>query len=457
MLLDIVVAGAARDYEYVASDAELHGYDLFHGRADWHALAKMWRARISIYREVLAALGKLPVYTVIRGVDRQRMACRHPDLVNPHSIVLSHLLERIDEHAKKLGQRALVIADELGQEDQRQYRGDLNIYRQTAPTVTEGTGSPRSSTQGGQRSARYRSERRAVGAHRALLVLEALGHSVQIDRTDPAAGDDEQESPWLDTRCGELGQSIEVALSHVGGAQISTRQAERSNLVVDEGRTLGRAISNSLVLHRRDPTFVARAGQPVDVVDGFVSRDAINLGEGVQAQPRGAKEVGHLPPPEAAAEEQRGQTVRVSGSRHRRLWSGGDSTRDPDGVFEVVARDAELLGNDVERLTRPEQAKSILDPSTATSESGLAEAARRIHHDFRDLVGRQPDQPAVTLIIEFEPLQMGVDDFVEHMLPVAHDHQFTRGARQTWCVGGLRVVEQDLGTSSRVVISGGLR
>jgi hypothetical protein len=129
--LDIVVAGAARDYEYVASDAELHGYDLFHGKADWHALAKMSRARISVYREVLVALGRLPVHIVIRGVDRQRLACRHPALVNPHSIVLSHLLERVDEHAKKLGQRALVIADELGQEDQRQYREDLNIYRQT--------------------------------------------------------------------------------------------------------------------------------------------------------------------------------------------------------------------------------------------------------------------------------------------------------------------------------------
>jgi hypothetical protein len=117
-----------------------------------------------------------------------------------------------------------------------------------------------------------------------LLVLEALGHSVQIDRTDPAAGDDEQEWSWFGTRCGEFDQSVEVELGHVGGTQISTRQAECSNVVVDQGYPLGLAISNSVVLHQHGPAFVASASEPVDIVDGFVDGDAIDLGERVQAR-----------------------------------------------------------------------------------------------------------------------------------------------------------------------------
>jgi hypothetical protein len=91
----------------------------------------MPRALISIYREVLSVIGSLPVHVIIRGVDRRRLAARYPAPANPHSIVLSHLLERIDEHAKKLGYRALVIADEVAPTDQWRYRDDLQLYRRS--------------------------------------------------------------------------------------------------------------------------------------------------------------------------------------------------------------------------------------------------------------------------------------------------------------------------------------
>jgi hypothetical protein len=68
----------------------------------------------------------------------------------------------------------------------------------------------------------------------------------------------------------------------------------------------------------------------------------------------------------------------------------------------VSTRDTELVGNDVQRSARAEQVKSVLKPSTATREDGLAETPSGIDHDLRDFVCRQPDQPYVALRIEFE-------------------------------------------------------
>ena len=129
--LDAVVARASRDYPNIAPDAELHGYEVFHGKGNWQALISMHRVRISIYSQVFTAIGSLPVHIIVRGVDRQRLEARYPALVHPHSIVLSHLLERIDEHAKNLGDLALVIADEIGQDDQNQCRDELRLYRES--------------------------------------------------------------------------------------------------------------------------------------------------------------------------------------------------------------------------------------------------------------------------------------------------------------------------------------
>jgi hypothetical protein len=129
--LDAVVTRATHDYANVGADAELHGYELFHGKGCWRGLGRMPRALISIYRQTLAAIGALPVHIIVRGVDRRRLAARYPSPVNAHSIVLSHLLERIDEYASKSGHRAFVIADEIAPAEQWQCRDDLRLYRRS--------------------------------------------------------------------------------------------------------------------------------------------------------------------------------------------------------------------------------------------------------------------------------------------------------------------------------------
>lgn len=128
--LDAVTVKAASAYDEVSADAELHGYELFHGKADWEALRGKPRARIAIYRDTLAALASQPVHIIIRGVDRKRLTARYGERADdPHSIVLQHLLERIDECARYQQELALVIADELSQNDQQQHRKDFRLYR----------------------------------------------------------------------------------------------------------------------------------------------------------------------------------------------------------------------------------------------------------------------------------------------------------------------------------------
>ncbi|MEX2269359.1 MAG: hypothetical protein WEA75_11815 [Acidimicrobiia bacterium] len=112
--LDVVVAKAAAAYTGIGSTAELHGHSLFHGKDDWIPLAMMPRARIGVYADALTAISDYDVQILVRGVNCARLQARyyHPD--HPHSVVLSHLLERVDEHAERQNALVLAIADEVG-------------------------------------------------------------------------------------------------------------------------------------------------------------------------------------------------------------------------------------------------------------------------------------------------------------------------------------------------------
>jgi hypothetical protein len=73
----------------------------------------MHRARIGVYQHAFTEIAKHDVRIIIRGVNVEGLNKRY---INPdpcHSIVLMHLLERIDEHAESLGSNVIVIADEV--------------------------------------------------------------------------------------------------------------------------------------------------------------------------------------------------------------------------------------------------------------------------------------------------------------------------------------------------------
>lgn len=125
--LDDVVDKAADSYSGIGTQAELHGHALLHGKDDWRPIAPMIRARIGVYNDAFAAIAAYDVQIMIRGVHVPRLNERYLYPNHPHTIVLQHLLERVDVYAANQGQPALVIADEVDRANE--YRRDLWRYQ----------------------------------------------------------------------------------------------------------------------------------------------------------------------------------------------------------------------------------------------------------------------------------------------------------------------------------------
>ncbi|MFD9775034.1 DUF3800 domain-containing protein [[Kitasatospora] papulosa] len=126
--LDDVVEKAMDDHGGFRPETELHGYDIFQGKKDFAHLASKPRARIGIYAGALQAIADHDVKIILRGVNVTRLERRYgPNHDEPHSIVLTHLLERVDMLAERKDELALIIADEC--DGQEQYRNDLRVYR----------------------------------------------------------------------------------------------------------------------------------------------------------------------------------------------------------------------------------------------------------------------------------------------------------------------------------------
>lgn len=127
--LDRVVTAAAKAYG-LSSDAELHGHEIFHAGGAWSGVPV--RARVGVFDDVVEAVAAQDVKVIARAMDVVGQCNRYPLPDPPHTVVLQHLLERIDECATRLGDYALVIADEV--DGQAKHRADLSIYREVGTT-----------------------------------------------------------------------------------------------------------------------------------------------------------------------------------------------------------------------------------------------------------------------------------------------------------------------------------
>lgn len=127
--LDRVAAEASKAYG-LAAGVELHGHEIFHAGGAWGGVPV--RARVGVFDDVVEAVAAQDVRVIARAMDvvgqRDRYRCPDP----PHSIVLQHLLERVDECVTGLGEYALVIADEV--DGQAKHRADLSTYRDVGTT-----------------------------------------------------------------------------------------------------------------------------------------------------------------------------------------------------------------------------------------------------------------------------------------------------------------------------------
>lgn len=131
--LDDVVRKAVTAHG-VPADAELHGYELFQGEGWWKDVPP--RVRIGVYNQAFQVIAEHGEALVLRGMDcaGQRERYKYPE--PPHTVVLQHLLERVNDYCRSKGHHVLAIADEVG--EQAVHRSDLAHYRQ------HGTGGYRS-------------------------------------------------------------------------------------------------------------------------------------------------------------------------------------------------------------------------------------------------------------------------------------------------------------------------
>lgn len=107
------------------------------GTDDWVAIQGKHRAAMAIYRFALRELSALTAKVMVRGVNVAGLRHRYRNPRPPHAVALSHALEDVNAYAANLGERVVVIADNLP--DQLDHARRVERYRLV------GTGGYRSS------------------------------------------------------------------------------------------------------------------------------------------------------------------------------------------------------------------------------------------------------------------------------------------------------------------------
>ena len=122
--LDRVAANAAKAFD-LGPDIELHGFEIFQRGGRWACVPP--RARVGVFDDVIDAVASRDLLVITRAIDIVGQKARYRTPEHPHSVVLQHLLERIDDCVAYKGDYALVIADEV--EGQAKHRADLSRYQ----------------------------------------------------------------------------------------------------------------------------------------------------------------------------------------------------------------------------------------------------------------------------------------------------------------------------------------
>jgi Protein of unknown function (DUF3800) len=129
--LDQVVEDAMFEHGQIAPATELRGAEIVNATGARKRLKCDIPARIAVYSAALQAIADHHVAIIVRSVDIVGLDRRYPDgHDHPHSVVLTHLIERVDEYAEGVSQNALLIADEV--DGQESYRRDLWRYQRSA-------------------------------------------------------------------------------------------------------------------------------------------------------------------------------------------------------------------------------------------------------------------------------------------------------------------------------------
>lgn len=107
----------------VPQDLELHGQQLFQRSEDWRCLSERPKAAFATYRHALERIQVSGARVFIRGVRPQRLVARYGARARPpHEVVLTHLLERVNDYARARGEQVTIVADEVNDQAHHEAR-----------------------------------------------------------------------------------------------------------------------------------------------------------------------------------------------------------------------------------------------------------------------------------------------------------------------------------------------
>lgn len=111
-----------RAHHDIPAGAEFHGHQIMDGKGEWRALRGKHREAAGVYTAVLTANHAAGVQYIFRGVDVARLNARYSYPYPPHTVVLSQLLERINDYTRLNSPTAetIIVADEIATQDQHQ-------------------------------------------------------------------------------------------------------------------------------------------------------------------------------------------------------------------------------------------------------------------------------------------------------------------------------------------------
>lgn len=101
----------------VPEDIELHAHEIMQCKRLWRCLKGSPHEQVYICKQVLEAVVASGAVVHLQGVNVRRLNARYRYPDSPYAVSLRHMLERVEEHCVRLGERSEVLLDILDESD----------------------------------------------------------------------------------------------------------------------------------------------------------------------------------------------------------------------------------------------------------------------------------------------------------------------------------------------------